>query len=305
MDKLINKIKLLNSPIVVGLDTSVNLIPSFLKKQAISRFKNTAKAAANAILEFNKQIIDQIFDIVPAIKLQCAFYELFGGEGILALQQTIAYAKNKKMFTIVDGKRNDIASSMEAYSNAYLGESELLDGKHFKPFDCDAITINPYLGTDTIMPIFENCEKFDKCAFVLIKTSNKSSNELQNLKLQNNKLFYEKTAEVCCRFSDYKNSQHGFSKIGAVVGATHPTDLKHLREILPNTFFLVPGFGAQGARLDDLKFAFKNGTGAIINSSRAIIGSWIFEKACEENFAKTARLAVQKMKADLTKIVEN
>lgn len=297
MNKLIAKIKQLNCPIAVGLDSSLEFVPNFLKEQAISAFGNTATAAANAILEFNKKIINEIFDLVPAVKIQCAYYELFGGAGVSALQETIIYAKSKGLFTIVDGKRNDIGSTMQAYANAYLGSTEILNGEHVKPFDCDALTINPYLGSDGILPVVEVCKKFDKCAFVLVKTSNPGSGELQNLTLTTNELVYEKVAELCEQVFKPELSSCGYSKIGAVVGATHPNELKKLRSLLPNTFFLVPGFGAQGATAADVKFAFDNNkTGAIINSSRAILGAAKKECCPEADFAKAARRAVQAMK---------
>lgn len=297
MDKLIAKIEQLNCPIVVGLDTSLKFVPSFLKKQALSKFGNTATAAASTIFEFNKCIIDEISNLVPAVKIQCAYYELFGSAGVDAMQKTIIHAKRKGLFTIVDGKRNDIGPSMQAYSDAYLGSVELLNGELFKPFDCDAITVNPYLGSDGVLPVVENCEKFDKCAFVLVKTSNPSSSELQNLMLATNELIYEKVAEMCEQLSNFKNSTYGYSKIGVVVGATHPEELKKLRRLLPHTFFLVPGFGAQGATAANVKFAFNsNKTGAIVNSSRAILGAAQNEQCPEADFAKAAKRAVLTMK---------
>lgn len=307
MDKLITKIKQLSCPIVVGLDTATKFIPNHIKQEAISNFGNSAKAAAQAILEFNKKIIDQIFDLVPAVKIQCAYYELFGSFGVAALQETAAYAKSKNLVVIIDGKRNDIGSSMQAYSGAYLGQSFLLNGEPFCPFDCDALTINPYLGSDSILPVFEDCKKFNKFAFVLIKTSNPGSGELQNLKLGDDELVYEKVAQICEQFSDFENSIHGFSKIGAVVGATHVDELKKLRKRLPHTFFLVPGFGAQGADASCVKFAFNSaGVGAIVNSSRAIIGAWLNDQTCDEaNFATAARQAVIKMKAEINGAIAN
>ncbi len=305
MDKLIEKINKLKCPIVVGLDTDIKFIPQFIKNEAISNFDNTAQAAASAILNFNKMIIDEICDVVPAVKLQCAFYELFGHFGVFALQQTIKYAKSKNLFTIVDGKKNDIANSMKAYSSAYLGRCDLPnDNEEFSAFDCDALTINPFLGTDSINPIFEDCEKFKKSAFVLVKTSNPSSSQLQNLKLENGNLLYEHIANICCNFNDFKNSKFGYSKIGAVVGATHPNELKNLRLKMPHTFFLVPGFGAQGADLKNLKLAFtRNFSGAIINSSRAILGAWQKCNCEETKFAKKARNATEKMRDKIMAIL--
>lgn len=305
LDKLIEKINKLKCPIVVGLDTDMKFIPKFIKNKAISNFNNTVQAAASAILNFNKIIIDEICDVVPAVKLQCAFYELLGHFGVFALQQTIKYAKNKNLFTIVDGKKNDIANSMKAYSSAYLGQCELPNGEKFSAFDCDALTINPFLGTDSIDPIFEDCKKFQKSAFVLVKTSNPSSIQLQNVKLENGDLLYEHIAKTCCNFNDFEDSKFGYSRIGAVVGATHPNELKNLRLKLPHTFFLVPGFGAQGADLQNLKLAFtKNFSGAIVNSSRAILGAWQNCDCDETEFAKKAKNAAEKMRDEIMTILD-
>lgn len=304
LDKLIEKINKLKCPVVVGLDTDMKFIPQFIKNKAISNFSNTAQAATNAILNFNKLIIDEICDVVPAVKLQCAFYEIFGHFGVFALQKTIEYAKNKNLFTIVDGKKNDIANSMEAYSSAYLGQCDLPNNEKFSAFDCDALTINPFLGTDSINPVFEDCKKFNKSAFILVKTSNPSSSQLQNLRLENGELLYEQVAKTCCNFSDFEESKFGYSKIGAVVGATHPNELKNLRSKLPHTFFLVPGFGAQGADLKNLKLAFKkNFSGAIVNSSRAILGAWQKCNCEETEFAKKAKNAAEKMRDEIMTIL--
>lgn len=304
MDELIEKINKFQNPTVVGLDTSLNFIPKFIKQAAIKQFGNTHKAAAHAILNFNKSIIDEICKLVPAVKLQSAYYELYGFYGIWALTETLNYCKIKNMFTILDGKKNDIGPSMTAYSNAYLGQSQLPNGGECRAFQCDALTVNPYLGTDSIKPIEKNCTKFNKSAFILIKTSNPSSNELQNIKLKNNQLMFEHVAELCTKFSSHKNSKYGFNKIGAVVGATYATELKMLRLQLPHTFFLVPGFGAQGADICKIKLAFnKNKTGAIINSSRAIIGAWIKSNCSEHEFAKQARTAVLQMKNQIQNLL--
>lgn len=306
MDELINKINRLKNPTVVGLDTSINFIPEFIKKQALEKFGNTMQAAANAILNFNKKIVDEIYEIVPAVKLQSAYYELYGFYGIWALTETLNYCKNKGMFTIVDGKKNDIDSSMKAYSDAYLGKSELLNGEQICAFNCDAITINPYLGTDSIKPIAQNCELFNKAAFMLIKTSNPSSCELQNAKLENQQFLFEQTAQICLKFNDFQNSKHGFNKIGAVVGATHPNELKLLRQKLPHTFFLVPGFGAQKATISEIKFAFDhNKTGAIINNSRAILGAYLHQNCSELEFAIKAKEAAIEMKTQLQNLLHS
>ncbi len=303
MDKLIQKINEKQSPIVVGLDSNICFIPPFIKQAALKKFGNTPKAAAYAILKFNIKIIDEIFELVPAIKLQAAYYEMFGYYGVWALAKTIIYCKNKNLITILDGKRNDIGSSMNAYVSAYLGQTNLLKGSHFSAFDCDGLTVNPYLGSDSITPVFEACRTFDKLAFILVKTSNPGSDELQNLKLQDDNLFYEKVAEICNNFNDYETSKFGFNRLGVVVGATKPTEMEKLRYQLPHSFFLVPGFGAQRAPIQNLKFAFSHSTGAIINSSRAILGAWINNGCDELEFAKEAKKAVIKMKQQILEII--
>ncbi|MDE5599990.1 MAG: orotidine-5'-phosphate decarboxylase, partial [Oscillospiraceae bacterium] len=252
MDKLIDKIKEKNNPTVVGLDPKLSYIPDFIKQTSLAKFQNAFEAAANAIFSFNKSIIDAIYDIVPAIKPQSAYYEVYGHFGVWALQKTIAYAKSKGMYVITDGKRNDIGTTMKAYSTAYLGESKLFDDEKCAAFSSDALTVNGYLGTDGISPLVEDCINFDRSIFVLVKTSNPSSGELQDKTLSSGETIYEAMGNMCEKWGQDNIGKYGYSRVGAVVGATYPEQLKELRQKLSHTFFLVPGFGAQGATAQNI-----------------------------------------------------
>lgn len=299
MDYLIYLIQKLKNPSVVGLDTNLSFIPQYIKKKAVLKFGDTEKAAAIAVTEFNKKIIDALYDIVPAVKIQLAFYEVLGAQGIRAAQETAKYAKEAGMYVIFDGKRNDIASSMNYYSKAYLGHIELLNGKKYSAFNCDSLTVNGYLGSDSINSLLKDCENFKKTIFVLWKTSNPSSKEIQDLSTKSDEKVFEKMAKICTSLGKNSIGEFGYSNIGAVVGATNKKELEKLRNAFPNTFFLVPGFGAQGGCAKDVSVAFKNKVGAIINSSRKIISAWQQTNEKEENFAKAAKLAAQQMKQEL------
>lgn len=232
-----------------------------------------------------------------------AFYEAFGVHGFSALEKTAKYAKENGLYVIFDGKRNDIFSSMESYSKAYLGKTELFNGKKFSAFCCDSLTINPYLGSDTIKAVLKDCEKFEKTVFVLVKTSNPSSNELQSIKSKENKFVFEKIAEICQELGKNSIGKFGFFKIGAVVGATQKNELKFLRENFKNIFFLIPGYGAQKADAKDIANAFKNKLGAIVNSSRKILTAWQQNKANEKDFAKCAREEAKKMQKEINSLI--
>lgn len=303
MDRLIYLIKKFNNPCVVGLDTKLSFIPNYIKKKAMEKYLNTPKAAAFAIYNFNKKIIDSIKDFVPAVKLQMACYEAFGAFGMLALEKTAKYAKENGLYVIFDGKRNDIFSSMENYSKAYLGETELFNEKKFSAFCCDSLTINPYLGSDTIKAVLKECTKFKKTVFVLLKTSNPSSNEIQSIKTKKDQFVFEKIAEICQELGKNNIGKFGFSCLGAVVGATQKNELKFLREKLPNTFFLIPGYGAQKADAKDIAQAFKNKLGGIVNSSRKILTAWQKNEVKEEDFAKSAREEAKKMQNEINSLI--
>lgn len=272
-DRLITAIKQKGAPICVGLDPRLEQIPNFIKKG------KSSEAAAEAILEFNKGIIDAVHDLVPAVKPQFAFYIQYGFSGVWAFEETCKYAQEKGLIVIADAKCNDIGSTAEAYARAFLGE-----------MNCDAVTVNPYLGYDGIKPFIEVCKKRGKGIFVLVKTSNKSSGDLQDRMTEDKLRNYEIMAQLLESWGADEIGESGYSSIGAVVGATFPAEAKKLRQLMPHAYFLVPGFGAQGATAADVKACFnKDGLGALINSSRDII------------FAPSPRDAVLKTKNDLEK----
>ncbi|MBE6883014.1 MAG: orotidine-5'-phosphate decarboxylase [Ruminococcaceae bacterium] len=275
-DRLIEKIDAMQNPTVAGLDPKLEYITDDIKKRAFEQFGGGLDGAAAAVLEWGKGMIDALCDIVPAVKPQLAYYERFGWQGVKCLTETIEYAKEKGMFVIADGKRNDIGSTMEAYSDAYLGNIEIPDGV-IEPFGADALTVNGYLGADGINQPLKLCDKYDKGIFVLVKTSNPSSGQLQDKLLENGNSVSVEMGNLCRELGEEsrKASKYGYSAIGAVVGATYPEQLTALRKEFPGMFFLVPGYGAQGGGASDIIGAFdENGRGAIVNSSRAIICAW-------------------------------
>lgn len=298
-DRLIEKIAEMKNPTVVGLDPKLDYVPEYIKAEAFEKHGKTLEAAAEAILTFNKMIIDEIHDVVPAIKPQAAYYEMYGWQGVKTLKETIDYAKSKGMFVITDGKRNDIGATMEAYAAAHLGVTAV-DGEEIEAFGADALTVNGYLGTDGISPLLNICKARDKGIFVLVKTSNKSSGELQDRKIED-KTVYAVMGEMCEKWGKDDIGKYGYSAVGAVVGATYPQQLEEMRNQLPHTFFLVPGYGAQGGGAAGIAKAFdKNGLGAIVNSSRAVMCAYKTEGCDEKDFAKAARREVLRMKEDIT-----
>ena len=297
-DTLIEKIKEKDNPTVVGLDPKLEYVPTFIVEEAIAKHGETLKAAAKAIYKFNKALIDALHDVVPAIKPQCAYYEMYGYEGVKTLYKTIRYAKKRGMYVITDGKRNDIGTTMEAYATAHLGKVKVGDTE-IEPFAGDALTVNGYLGTDGISPLLDVCDKYDKGIFVLVKTSNPSSGELQD-KLINGTSVYRTVGDMCEKWGEGRIGKYGYSSVGAVVGATYPEQLEELREALPSTFFLVPGYGAQGGGAAAVASAFdKNGIGAVINSSRAIMCAYKNEGCDERDFAAAALREALRMKKDI------
>jgi orotidine-5'-phosphate decarboxylase len=296
--RLIEKITQLNNPTVAGLDPSLDFIPEYIKKVAFDKYGETLEGAAAAILEFNKGLIDALYTVVPAIKPQCAYYEMYGWQGVKALHDTICYAKQKGMFVITDGKRNDIGTTMEAYSVAHLGKIKV-GSAELEPFGADALTVNGYLGSDGIKPLLKECEAYDKGIFVLVKTSNRSSGELQDQEI-NGQSIYQLMGMMCDEWGKKTQSKYGYNAVGAVVGATFPKQLKQLREMMPNTFFLVPGYGAQGGNAKDVALAFdRNGLGAIINSSRAIMCAYKKEGCKEQDYAAAARREAEHMRDEI------
>ena len=302
-DRLIENIIEKQNPTVAGLDPKLDYVPASVKDACFAQYGKTLEGAAAALLAFNKAIIDQICDIVPAIKPQAAYYEMYGWPGVRALAETIAYAQQQGMLVMTDGKRNDIGTTMEAYATAHLGTTDV-DGEAVDAFGADALTVNGYLGTDGIRPLVKICQEKDKGIFVLVKTSNPSSGELQDLKLTNGASVYEQMGRMCEQWGEALPGKYGYSGVGAVVGATYPEQLKEMREKAPHTFFLVPGYGAQGGGAQDAKNAFdKNGLGAIINSSRGIMCAWKKQGLTEDDFAVAARNEALRMKADILSVI--
>ena len=298
-DRLIEKIIEMKNPTVVGLDPRLEYIPEFVKKPYFEADGQTLKSASKAIFKFNQMIIDEICDVVPAIKPQAAYYEMYGYQGMKTLVKTIQYAQIKGMFVMTDGKRNDIGATMEAYTSAHLGEVKVGENT-FEPFGADALTVNGYIGTDGIEPLLKVCKEKDKGIFVLVKTSNKSSGELQD-RLIDGVPVYAIMGDMCENWGKDQIGRYGYSSVGAVVGATYPQQLTELRQRLPHTMFLVPGYGAQGGGAEGLKGAFdERGLGAIVNSSRAVMCAYKKEGCDERDFAKAARREVIRMRDDIT-----
>ena len=301
-DRLIKKIIETNNPTVVGLDPLIDYVPEFIRNECFMKDGQTLEAAAKAVFRFNKAIIDEIYDVVPAIKPQAAYYEMLGWRGVKVLEKTIRYAQSKGMFVMTDGKRNDIGATMTAYAAAHLGNTAV-GGNLIEAFGADALTVNGYLGTDGIVPLREICEKKDKGIFVLVKTSNKSSGELQDQKIDGTPV-YAVMGDMCEKWGSEQIGEYGYSSVGAVVGATYPEQLTELRQRLPHTFFLVPGYGAQGGGAEGLKGAFDaNGLGAVINSSRAVMCAYKKEGCDEREFAKAARREVLRMRDDINSVI--
>jgi len=278
IDRLMDKIEQMQNPTVVGLDPTPDIMPQNM-----------------GIFDFNKAIINEICDIAPAVKPQIAFYEQHGIAGLQAYIETITYARQKGMFVIADIKRGDISSTAQAYADAHIGGGQ---------FDVDFATINPYMGSDAIQPWLNNCQVYDKGLFVLVKTSNKGSSDFQDL-IIDGKTLYTIVGENVEKWGAELVGNHGYSSVGAVVGATHPKELADMRKSLPCTFFLVPGYGAQGGTAADIALAFdKNGKGAIINSSRGIIAAYKQEKYAGLDFAKAARQSAINMRDDINNVLK-
>ncbi len=305
IDKLITKIKATDAPIVVGLDPMLGYIPNHIKEKAFKEFGETLEGAAEAIWQYNNGIVDATYDLIPAVKPQVAMYEQFGIPGMMAFHKTVQYCKEKGLIVIGDVKRGDIGSTSAAYATGHIGKITI-GVNTYEPFGEDFITVNPYLGTDGIKPFVDVCKENDRGLFILVKTSNPSSGEFQDRLIDGRPLYEhmgEKVAEwgADCMSGDYSN-------IGAVVGATYPEQGKILRKLMPKTFILVPGYGAQGGKGADLAHFFnEDGLGAIINSSRGIIAAYkqeAYAKFGEEGYADASRQAVLDMKADINSAIK-
>ncbi len=301
IQKLIAKIETRNAPIVVGLDPMMGFIPEHIKSQAFAEFGETLKGAGEAIWQYNKGIIDATYDLIPAVKPQIAMYEQFGIEGLIAYQKTLDYAREKDLVIIGDIKRGDIGSTSEAYAVGHLGKVKVGSNSYYG-FQEDFSTVNPYLGSDGIKPFLDVCREEKKGIFVLVKTSNPSSGEFQD-QLIGNQPLYEKVGEKVAEWGDTLMGD-SYSYVGAVVGATYPEMGKTLRKIMPKTYILVPGYGAQGGKGEDLVHFFNaDGLGAIVNSSRGIIAAYqsaqYKERFTPENYADASRQAVLDMLEDI------
>ena len=305
INKLIAKIQKTKAPIVVGLDPMLSYIPEHIQKKAFEEYGETLEGAAEAIWRFNKEIVDKTYDLIPAVKPQIAMYEQFGIEGLKAYKKTIDYCKSKDLVVIGDIKRGDIGSTSAAYAVGHLGKVQV-GSKCYVPFDEDFATVNPYLGSDGVKPFIEVCQEEGKGIFVLVKTSNPSSGEFQD-QLVDGRPLYELVGEKVAQWGE-EHMGDSYSYVGAVVGATYPEMGAVLRKLMPKTFILVPGYGAQGGQGKDLVHFFnEDGLGAIVNSSRGIIAAYKQEKYASfgaENFGDASRAAVEDMAADICQALE-
>ena len=306
IQKLIENIKKTNAPIVVGLDPMMNYIPEHITKKAFAEYGETLEGAAEAVWQYNKAIVDAIHDLIPAVKPQIAMYEQFGIPGMMAFKKTVDYCKEKGIVIIGDVKRGDIGSTSAAYATAHLGKVKV-GSNLLTPFGEDFATVNPYLGSDGIKPFIDVCKEEKKGLFILVKTSNPSSGEFQD-QLINGRPLYELVGEKVAEWADSCMGED-YSYIGAIVGATYPEMGKVLRKVMPKSFILVPGYGAQGGKAADLVHYFnEDGLGAIVNSSRGIIAAYKQDKYASfgaENFADASRQAVVDMIEDINQALQS
>ena len=309
INRLVAQIKKTGAPIVVGLDPMMKFIPEHIKEKAFAEFGETLEGAAEAIWQYNKAIVDAIYELVPAVKPQIAMYEQFGLPGLSAFYKTVQYCKEKGLVVIGDIKRGDIGSTSEAYAVGHLGKVQV-GSKSYYGFDEDFVTVNPYLGSDGVNPFIKVCKEEKKGIFVLVKTSNPSSGEFQDRQIADarNRPLYEVVGEQVAKWGE-THMGDTYSYVGAVVGATYPEMGKVLRKIMPKSYILVPGYGAQGGKGADLVHFFnEDGLGAIVNSSRGIIAAYQQEKYARfgaENFADASRAAVLDMKEDIEQALAN
>ena len=304
IQKLIQNIQRTNAPICVGLDPMLSYIPEHILKKSFGEFGETLEGAADAIWNFNKEIIDATYDLIPSVKPQLAMYEQFGIEGLKVYDRTVKYCQSKGLLVIADAKRGDIGSTSAAYATAHLGKVKV-GNTVCTAFNTEFMTVNPYLGTDGIKPFVDVCKSDDKGLFILVKTSNPSSGEFQD-RLIDSKPLYEHVAQKVVEWGS-ECMDGTYSNVGAVVGATYPEMGAILRKLMPHTYFLVPGYGAQGGTAKDLKACFnEDGLGAVVNSSRGIIAAYRQEKYAKfgpEHFAEASRQAVIDMVADISSVL--
>ena len=304
MDELIRKIREMDNPTVIGLDPRYDMIPTCIT----SKYEKTLEGACKAIVEFNKALIDATCDIIPAVKPQIAFYEMFGIPGMVAFKETCEYAKEKGMIVIADIKRGDIGSTAEGYSNAYLGRTPILDKKE-PIFDVEFVTVSPYLGSDGIKPFIKDSAEYGKGMFIILKTSNPSSSDLQDIKTTEGEEIYKHMGKLINEWGKDLIGEEGYSSVSVVVGATHPKQLQELRELMPHAFFLIPGYGAQGGKAEDIALAFdKNGLGGIINASRSLMCAYKQDRwkdiYSEEQFAEATRAEAIRMRDELNSAIK-
>lgn len=305
IDVLINKIKEYDNPTVIGVDTRYDMVPECVRK----KYDTTIEGMCKAMLEYSKALIDATYDIIPSVKLQSAYFEMYGVEGIKLYKEMIDYCKEKQMVVMADVKRGDIGSTSAGYSRAYLGKN-IINEKEEPIFDVDFATVNPYMGSDCVMPFVEDCKKYDKGIFVLVKTSNKSSGEIQDVKAEDGEEIYKKVAKLVNTWGNDLIGENGYSSVSAVVGATYPKQLQELREIMPHSYFLIPGYGAQGGKAEDIALGFdENGLGGIVNATRSLMCAYKSDlwkdKFAEEDYAKATRAEAIRMRDELNNAIKN
>lgn len=299
---LVRLIREKNNPTVAGLDARLEYIPAHITRRHLMLHGETLRAAAESVVEFNCGLIDALADIVPAVKPQAAYYELLGSYGAMALKETIDYAHARGLYVIADIKRNDIGATASAYAEAYLGKTRVMDTE-IAPYGADSATVNAYLGTDGIEPFLKECRAREKSIFVLVKTSNPSSGEFQNRDMEGMPL-YARVAEMMVKWGEGLDTACGYNQVGAVVGATYPEEQRIIRGLLPRAYFLVPGYGAQGATAQDIANAFNDdGLGAIVNSSRGIMCAWKKTGKNGEDYKEAARAEAIRMRDDIVSAI--
>ena len=301
-DVLQDKIKAKKNPTVAGLDARVEYVPPLILKKYTEQYGETLEAAALAVKEFDCGLIDALAGVVPAVKPQSAYFEMLGWRGMRVLEEIISYAQEKSLFVIADVKRGDIGTTAAAYSEAWLGSTQV-GGTACSVFDADCVTLNGYMGSDAIKPFLKDCAQCNKCAFVLAKTSNPSSVELQDI-VAGDRLVYTVVGDLIQRWGQGTEGKYRYQALGAVVGATHPSVLKELRYRLDKTFFLVPGYGAQGGTAADVRYAFDElGRGAIVNASRSIMCAWQKTGKDGADYQESARSAAEQMRDEIKQYV--
>ena len=303
IDNLIEKIQQMQNPTVIGVDTRYELVPECVR----NKYSKDLTGMCKAMLEYSKALIDATYDIIPAVKLQSAYFEMYGVEGIKLYKEMIDYCKEKGMIVMADVKRGDIGSTSAGYSKAYLGKN-IINEKEEAIFDVDFATVNPYMGSDCVMPFVEDCKKYDKGIFVLVKTSNKSSGELQDLKAEDGEEIYKKVAKLVNKWGEELIGKYGYSSVSSVVGATYPKQLQELRELMPHSYFLIPGYGAQGGKAEDIALGFdKNGLGGIVNATRSLMCAYKSDlwkdKFKEEDYAQATRAEAIRMRDELNQAI--